>query len=32
MMEYQKNVCRISAKNQAKINLNRTLEIRFIYA
>jgi len=30
-MEYQKNLCRISDKNQAKINLNRTLHLRFIY-
>ncbi|HBZ65467.1 MAG TPA: hypothetical protein DEO70_01410 [Bacteroidales bacterium] len=32
MMEYEKNLCRISAENQAKINLNHTLNQRFIYA
>jgi len=31
-MKYEKNLCRISAENQAKINLNRTLHLRFIYA
>jgi len=31
MKEYEKNLCRISAENQAKINLNRTLHLRLIY-
>ncbi|OFY16544.1 MAG: hypothetical protein A2X11_12600 [Bacteroidetes bacterium GWE2_42_24] len=31
-MEYEKNLYRISAENQAEINLNRTLNLRLIYA
>lgn len=31
-MEFDKNLYRISAENQAKINLNRTLDERLIYA